>query len=215
VVLCIFGASGGIGRELVRQARDRGHTVRAVLRGDPPFDPAGVELIRGDAYQPEVAMRAVAGCDTVASALGSRRRGPMNPWSAVVSPPDFASQAARHVVAAMLAHGVRRVSAVSAAGVGDSAAGVNAPFRLVLAVSNIGGQYADLDRMEAVYRDSGLDWQCVRPVTLSDGPRTGKVAIVDRFALTASIARADVAGWMLDELARPAFTARTPQLAAG
>ena len=71
-----------------------------------------------------------------------------------------------------------------------------------------------LRRMEQVLRASGLDWQAVRPVRLSGGAGTGRAAITDSFPASATIPRADVAAFMLAELERPHFTARTPMIAA-
>jgi putative NADH-flavin reductase len=202
-----------VGREVVKQARSAGHAVVAVLRGEAPFAPDGVELVRGDVLDPAVAMKAIAGADVVVSALGIKRRNPMNPWSPVDSPKDFATGSAGHIVAAMKAHGVRRVAAISAGGVGTSKRGLNVGMRVLLATSNVGVMYADLEGMEKVYSGSGLDWQCVRPVTLTNGPQTYRVAVVDRFTTTMTIRRADVAMFLLDEIRRAPFFARTPLIA--
>lgn len=211
--IAVFGASGGVGREVVRQARAIGHEVVAVVRGKAPFPASGVEVVTGDVLDPAFAMRAVSGVDAVVSCLGIKRVNPKNPWSALASPKDFTSRSAANVVAAMQAHGVRRVAAVSAAGIGSSARRVNLPFRVVLATSNVGVMYADLERTEKVYAESGLDWQCVRPVTLTDAPPTFRVAEVDRFGLTMTIPRADVAGFLVDEIGRRPFVGRTPMIA--
>ncbi|MEQ1501914.1 MAG: NAD(P)H-binding protein [Myxococcota bacterium] len=218
--LVVLGASGGIGRHLVADAVSRGHAVTAVVRPETPFDaPVGqgsVTVIRDDVLRPGAIAGAVAGADAVLSSLGVKRRTPANPWSTLVSPPDFASSTARSIVAAMREARIRRVIAVSAAGVAESGPRMNAVMRALVARSNIGVAYRDLAVMEQVYADSGLDACCVRPVTLTSGARSpsgsGRVRAVDRFGATMSIARADVAAWMLDHLADPELP-RTIQLA--
>jgi putative NADH-flavin reductase len=114
----------------------------------------------------------------------------------------------------MRAAGVPKVVAVSAAGVGDSAARMNAVMRFLVATSSIGVAYRDLAEMERVYAESGLDWCCVRPVALTNGERTGRVRTVEQFGATSWISRADVAGWMLDQVERP-IVERLPQIAGG
>jgi hypothetical protein len=109
----------------------------------------------------------------------------------------------------MRARGVRRVIAVSAAGVGDSRSGMNVLMRAMIAATNIGKNYADLERMEAVYAASGLDWCCVRPTVLTDGPLTRKVRELSGFPLDAWISRADVAWWMVERLSGE-LSRRTP-----
>jgi putative NADH-flavin reductase len=207
--MIVFGASGQCGRILVEIAAAKGHAVTAVVREGTEFAaPGGVTVVRGD---PLVA-RAIPGHDVVASGLGIKRHRPANPYSALTSPPDFCSRTARHIVAGMQAAGVRRVCAISAAGVGDSAPRMNWLMRFLVATSSIGAGYRDLAVMEGVYAESGLDWQAPRPTRLTDGPATGRVIETDAFPMSAAISRADVAGYMLEQLEKPAFVLRTPTI---
>ena len=217
----VLGASGGVGRLLVAQGVERGVQVRALVRADataPPGGfPAGAEVIVGDVRDPSVLVPQLDGVDAVLCALGLRRRFVWNPWSALRSPPDLVESVLRVALPAAKVSGVRRFLAVSAAGVGDSAPAMNAPMRALVATSQIGVAYADLARAEALLAASGLDWQAPRPVVLTDGPRTGRVAIVSSFGAFSQISRADVAGWMLDRALDPAPDAlkpRTPMIAA-
>jgi hypothetical protein len=146
-----------------------------------------------------------------------QRRRPANPWSKSISPPDLTSKAAASIVASMARHEVKRIVAVSAAGVGDSAARLNLLMRFFLATTMIGTAYRDLAAMEAVYAESGLDWLAPRPTRLTDGPLTGKTRVVAAFGTNAAISRADVARFMLDALGVPTWPAaawgsRTPQI---
>jgi putative NADH-flavin reductase len=214
--LFVFGATGGCGRHVLALARERGHHVTAFVRRGSPFQaPAGVRVVVGDLMSdaPD-ALDSLAGHDAVLSCLGNRRANQRNPWSPLASPVSFTSESARRVVAAMKAAKVKRVVAISAAGVADSAPGLNAVMRFLLATSAIGPAYRDLEVMEAVYRESGLDWCCIRPTALTSGKRTGKTREIFDFPLTARISRADVAGWMLDAVARERFEDRTPTITA-
>jgi hypothetical protein len=85
-------------------------------------------------------------------------------------------------------------------------------MRMLLAVSNVGKAYADMERVEQIASDSGLDAQLVRPTTLTHQPRTDRVRITDRYHATSSIPREDVAAFMLQELENERFTARTPMI---
>jgi hypothetical protein len=152
------------------------------------------------------------GRELVISSLGVRRRNPLNPWSPILGPHDFASASARVLVGAMKAAGVPRVIAVSAAGVAESGERMNVLMRAAVAWSNVGVAYRDLAVMERVYAESGLDFCCVRPVALTDGPATGRVREVEAFGATMTIARADVARWLLDRAENPVGP-RFPQIA--
>ena len=211
--LIVFGASGGCGSQLVRQAAARGHQVTAVVRSATPYEPPeGVAVVRGDVLDASFVTAAVPGHDAVASCVGIRYA---SPWSRRESADDFISRATINIVSAMKAAGLRRLSVVSAAGVGDSRPTRNPMIRFLIATSNVGVGYADLDRVEEVLHGSGLEWQAVRPIRLNGQAGTGRARITDRFPAAASIPRADVAAFMLGELERPQFTERTPMIEAG
>jgi hypothetical protein len=152
------------------------------------------------------------GSEAVLSSLGMRRTQPLNPWSAITSPKDLTSVTAGYIVSAMKANGLRRVVTVSSAGVAESGDQMNRVMKFMVANSNVGVAYLDLARMESIFAESDLDWCCVRPVRLTNGALTREVRVVPCFGAMDKIARADVAGWMVDALARP-FEDRLPQLA--
>lgn len=208
--LLVLGASGQVGRQVIAQAAARGHAVTAFVRPGTPFD-APVAVVRDEVLREGAIAASLPGHDAVISCIGQKRRS-LNPWSALASPPDLCERSAERIVDAMRAAGVTKLVAVSAAGVGDSAPRMNAVMRLLVASSTIGVSYRDLARMEDVFERSELDWCCVRPVTLTDGPHTGRVREVDAFGLTAAISRADVAHDLLDRVSRPTGP-RRPQIA--
>ena len=76
--LIILAASGRTGRELVRQALERGHTVVAIAR-DPariPFpETAFLQKVAGDVQEPDAFADVVDGASVVLSGLGTDRAG--------------------------------------------------------------------------------------------------------------------------------------------
>lgn len=191
--LTVFGATGGIGRELVRQALDAGHEVTAVVRDPARLAVTGdrLEIVRSDLSDPEELRPAVRGRDAVLSGLGARSR----------EDAGVATRLTRTVLAAMEAEGVRRLLVVSAAPVGPAPAhdGLldRAVRRLVSAI--LADVYADLRGMEAELARSGTDWTSVRPPRLQDKPLTGRYrTVVGGFPPRGRfIGRADVAHAML------------------
>ena len=205
--IVVFGASGKCGAHLVRLARERGHEVLAVARASAAV-PDDVPVARGDVLDQSFVRETAAGRDAIASALGMRYA---HPWAARRSPDEFVERATTNLIAAR----PRRLVVISAAGVGDSRAAMNWPMRALLATSNVGVAYADLERAEAALRASDLDWQAVRPTTLTNGARTDRVALTDRYRAADRIARVDVAGFMLATLEAPAIEDRTPMITTG
>ena len=201
--LLVLGASGGCGQWVVRLARERGHLVTAVVRPETPFpETDGVEVVRGHVLEDGVIERAIEGHDAVLSCLGPQRKNPRNAWSRPLSPRDFAERAARATVRAMRRKGIQRLVAISAAGVAESKARLSWLIGFMIARSNLQPAYDDLAGMEREYAESELDWLVMRPVTLVDGPPTGRARQVDRYGLTSKISRGDVATWMLDAVER-------------
>jgi putative NADH-flavin reductase len=208
VKLVVFGASGGCGSHFVRLAAAGGHEVTAVVRPTTVYAaPRGVRTVRGDVLEASFVAGVIPGHEAVMSGLGMRYR---HPWARRESPDDFTSRATRNIVGGMSA-GVRRISVISAAGVAESRAAVNVPLRFLIATSNVGIAYADLERVEQILRESGLDWQAVRPTTLSSRRARG-VRLANSFPFYASIPRESVAAFMLSELEKPAFTQQTPTI---
>ena len=209
----MLGGSGGVGKHLVRLACDGGHAVTAVARRADGID-SRARILIDDVLRPGCFDEHLCGHDVVLSALGIKRANPANPWSVLASPPDFSSRTAARLATAMRQHNVGRVIAVSAAGVGDSAARMNLLMKFFVATSKIGVGYRDLAAMERVFADSGLDWCCARPTRLTSGPLTRRVKNVENFVVTAAISRADVAWWML-ERAEQSIGERTPMITGG
>ncbi|MGW1404709.1 NAD(P)-dependent oxidoreductase [Streptomyces sp. NPDC002403] len=199
--ITVFGATGGVGQEIVRQALAAGHQVTAVVR-----DPARLPVPLSDVQvhtvarvdDPEALREAVAGRDAVLSALGSRGR----------KADGVAERLTGAVLAAMEAEGVRRLLVVSAAPVGPRPADDPLPDRLARkAIGAILKEvYADLTRMEAALARSTADWTSVRPPKLTNGPLTGtyRTVVGSTPRSGRSISRADVAHAMLALVDDPA-----------
>ncbi|MCT9006914.1 NAD(P)-dependent oxidoreductase [Streptomyces rhizosphaerihabitans] len=191
--LTVFGATGGIGQEIVRQALGKGHQVTAVVR-DPArltVTGAGLEVFRADLTDPGSLRPAVAGRDAVLSGLGARSR----------KDAGVAARLTRSVLGAMEAERVRRLLVVSAGPVGPGAANDTrvdrAMRRLISGI--LKDVYADLREMEAELAASATDWTVVRPPRLQNKPLTGSYrTVVGGFPPKGRfIARADVAHAML------------------
>ncbi|MET9516151.1 NAD(P)H-binding protein [Streptomyces sp. NPDC002994] len=204
--ITVFGATGGIGQEIVKQALAARHEVTAVVRDPARFKVTGrglevftAQLGDGDAG----ALRpAVAGRDAVFSGLGARAR----------KDAGIAATLTRPVLRAMEAEGTRRLLAVSAAPLGPAPEGQPVVDRISLAVISavLKDIYADLRVMEEELARSATDWTSVRPPRLLDRPLTGTYRMVvggsPRSGRT--IGRADVAHAMLAMLDDPATVKR-------
>ncbi|MHC5259641.1 NAD(P)-dependent oxidoreductase [Streptomyces sp. UC4497] len=198
--LTVFGATGGIGQEIVKQALAAGHEVTAVVRDPARLTVSGerLEVVRGDLKDPESLRPAVAGRDAVLSGLGARRRADAG----------IATELTRSVLKAMEAEGVRRLLVVSAGPVGPEPADSPLVDRVMLKMIGaiLKGVYVDLAAMEAELARSATDWTSVRPPRLQDKPLTGSYrTVIGGFPRAGRFAgRADVAHAMLAMVDDPA-----------
>ena len=195
--LLILGATGGTGRALIRQARERGHEVTAFVRSPQKLGPLADRVtVRQGNPQSVAELRAVLpGHDAVVSALGPPGPGPTTILRA----------GAGSTVEAMRTVGPRRLIVVSAAVLFDDLGVLGALLRRTL-LKNVAEDSAEMER---IVMASGLDWTIARPPRLTNGPLTGRYCVEnghlpDRSA-TASISRADVAHFLLSELEHRAY----------
>ncbi|KOU29671.1 epimerase [Streptomyces sp. WM6372] len=214
--LTVFGATGGVGREIVRQALDAGHEVTAVVRDPARLDVAAHERLEvavvRDLTDEDALVPALAGRSAVISALGaaSNKQARLAP---VTGP------ALRSIVSAMDRAGVSRLAAVSAAPVGPDVATDGFLARRVflpLLRRALRDLYADLAVMEATIRASGTEWTVVRPPRLLNKPHTGRYrrVIGANVPDARTISRADVADALLASLTDPSTAGRAVGVAA-
>jgi uncharacterized protein YbjT (DUF2867 family) len=200
--LTVFGATGGIGGHVVRQALDAGHKVTAVVRDPTGFGvshPALEVVTVPGLTDPGVLRAVVDGSDAAISGVGPRGRkdGPV------------ASTTTRAMLSALEASGVRRFVAVSAVPVGPVPEGesfLNRRLLLPFISRLLRELYADLAVMEGEIRRSDTDLTVVRPPKLTDKPLTGKYRIVvgGNVPRGYAISRADTAHAMLSLVDDPA-----------
>ncbi|HEV2784426.1 MAG TPA: NAD(P)H-binding protein [Actinophytocola sp.] len=198
----VFGASGAIGGQVVRQALDAGHAVAAVVRQASRFDLThpGLSVVRvAGLTDPEPLLPALDGSDAAISAIGPRSRGDAG----------VASTATRGILRALEIAGVRRFAAVSAVPVGpvpddDPWFSRKIVYPLIRAV--LRDVYADLAAMEAEIGRSATDWTIVRPPRLTNKPLSGayRTTIGGNVPRGNFVSRADVAHAMLAALDNPA-----------
>jgi uncharacterized protein YbjT (DUF2867 family) len=199
----IFGATGGTGRELVKQAIAQGHTVTGFSRhaGELTSQFPNMQVVEGDVAAMATVEQAVQGQDAVVSALGSSSAFKRNP--ALV-------KGVENIVRAMEQHNVRRLVYQSSLGVGESRKQVNFLVRYIVIPLVLRNAIADHTAKENLIKQSNLDWVIVRPAGLTDDELTGEYKAGEEIEFGARIARADVADFMLKQLTDDTYVKKTP-----
>ncbi len=212
--ILVLGASGGTGREIVRQALIRGDLeVTAFVRDPSSLEPASrLRVIQGDALSEEAVRDAVAGQEAVLSALGGRN----------TANADLLQTAISNVITAMRAHAINRLIVLGAAGAADmnealqhQNVGTKVVFRTV-AATVLSGPMHDHAAQERLIRDSDLDFTIVHAARLNDDSATGNYR-VEEDGLPAGatvISRSSVAEFMLDQLDTRKYVRKAPYIGA-
>lgn len=197
----VLGASGGCGKEVVKQAVDRGFDVTAITREQTVYvPPNGVRHLRGEVLDPAFIKEIVKGHTKIISCLGIKRSNPLNPWSKLVSPEGFTTKVMANIIEATGNSEEISIAVISAGGVGDSIQNTTPIMKFMIANSNLKPAYQDLEEMEHLLSESALNWIAVRPVTLTNGRSQKAIKVTESYPITAMISRVNVASWLVDQI---------------
>lgn len=206
--LLVMGATRGIGLETVKAALAAGWAVRATARAPawPGPQHEALEYVAGDALDTAHVSAALEGVEAVVQSLGvaitldSVRRGT-----------TLFSRATNALLAAMAAHGPRRLVVVTGFGAGDSREAMSGLEKLGHGAV-LGRIYADKHVQEAAVRESGLDWTLVRPGILTNWSATGTcdVLMTPDTWRNGLISRADVASFLVRCVDEPEMIGAAP-----
>jgi uncharacterized protein YbjT (DUF2867 family) len=210
----VFGATGPTGRELVGRALEQGHEVTAFARNPPALGITHDKLdpFKGDVLQPATVDSAVKGRDAVLFAIGPRKRAGTGE-----TPVNVCSVATRHVLESMEKYKVKRLVSLSSVGVGESRGKLQAGlffgtlFEWLVVPLALKRQFKDKELQEILVRESTTEWILVQPTALTNGDPRGRYKIsTDGARVPASIARADVAAFMVDQLTSDTYLHKAP-----
>lgn len=209
MTLTILGASGRTGQELVRAALAAGYQVRALVRNPDKLGLShdNLQVLQGDALDPNAVDAAIKGADAVLNALGHTKN----------SPDDLQTRAIEHVLASMARHNVKRLISLIGADVrfpNDRPRPIDNAVKFLLGVI-AGRVLKDGERHVALIKQSDLDWTVVRAPWLTNSPKVGsyRVGYLGRDS-GARISRADLADFMLSQVSDTRYLHDAPVVSA-
>lgn len=161
--IIVFGATGGVGQEVVKQAVEKGFEVTAFVRTPTKLEVSheNLTVIKGDAFNEAEVAAAIAGHDAVVSCLGS---------SQGMKKSTELQEMVKNIVVGMLEHEVKRIVYTASAGIHKELTGVSGKLMMGVLKNALTDHRAAVDTIKA----HGLNYTIVRPMGLTNGPFSGK-----------------------------------------
>jgi putative NADH-flavin reductase len=208
VKISIFGATGALGNECVRQAIEAQHEVTVLARTPSklPLDVRNrISVVEGNGLEPDDVAKALApGTEGVLFAVGIDKN----------SPEDLCTDVTRHILAAMPRIGVRRLVWCGGGStlVEDDKVTFGARFVEVFARTFMALRHRDkLHQLELLNQHLELDWIGIRPLQMRKGPKRAEYQLgFDAFSGFSAISFADCAHAMLQMLTDDTWRHKAP-----
>lgn len=191
----VFGATGMVGKQLVKQLLYKGHFVKAFGRNifteDLPENNDELELVQGALFDEKQVRKAIEGCDVVFSAIGG----------AVDGTDMTRSLGMKNIVTQMTKNRVKRIVGIGGFGV------LNADEeKLLIELDSYPQEYVavGMEHLKAFkhLESSSLDWTFVCPPNIVDAEATGIFHTKANYAPDPNnyfINAGDLAMFMIDE----------------
>ena len=203
--IAIIGASRGIGAELLKAAIEEGHEVTVLVRDLAKLNIStpGLKVVTGDILDPSSVAAAIAGQEAICVCVG------IPPTR---KPVDVFSRGIQNILAAIGTESNQKLILITGIGAGDSKGHGGFFYDRIINPLLLGTSYADKDRAESILKASNVDWLIVRPGFLTNGSRTGTYQVIENLSgvMAGKISRADVADFILKQLASPTCFGKTP-----
>lgn len=207
--ICIFGADGRTGIEVLQYANSKGYEIVVFAYNENSLTSVGneIKITKGDVLDYNQVLLACKNVDAVISTLGHVQG----------SDPRMQTRGIRNIVRAMKESNTQRI--ISLTGTGVRIPGHVPSF--VDKVLNFIIKIIDTDRIEdgvehaRVLQDSGLDWTIVRVLKLSNNKKsTEKYTLTTGGPAEQQTSRKKVAQVMVDLIEDKSYIGKMPVISA-
>ena len=186
--IIIFGATGGVGQQLIKQALENKHEVTAFVRNPDKLTMSHEKLnvVVGDVFNVEDVKKALVGHDVVVSTLGNGEGMKKSNKSYLMT---------KSIVDGMKAVGLTKIVYTASQGIDKEIPGLSGKFVMFLLKNPL----ADHKQAVEYIRANQLNSVIVRPSGLTHGELTGEYReVIDTVPPgPKSLSRADVAHFIL------------------
>src|SRR5919204_2628503 len=153
--LAIFGGTGTVGSELLRQTLEAGHEVTALVRTPSRLgiEQSRLTVVQGNVKDPPAVKQTLTGCEAVLSTLGASGK----------DDPDTRRAGTANIMAAMHEAGIRRLVLMGGFHLHFPGDPGNLGQKLIVPILRLSRNLVDdTTAMGVVVQASDLDWTMVR-----------------------------------------------------
>ncbi|MBO0931983.1 NAD(P)-dependent oxidoreductase [Fibrella aquatilis] len=204
----IFGATGPTGQLVLSNLLQAGHQVTALARNPAKLvapDSPRFQRLQGDVMDPLTYQEQLRGIDVVVSLLGT---------GSSTKPTRIYSAGGQAIVQAMRQADVKKLITITSGGVQEDDPTIQRSFFYkYVGLWWLRHIYADMKRWEALLSQSiDVDWICVRPTYLVNGPLTGVYRVRETYSPEGGwkISRTDLADFITKQIASSQYIHKKP-----
>ena len=205
--IAILGATGFVGKVLIKKAIDAGYQVKALARNPEKLEEIKnkIEIITGSVFEPLSVDAAIKGVEVVLSTIGPPQRNPGNPLQY--------EKAMKNIVTAMDKYGIKRYIHIGGAahqGGENEVWNFSRKF-LRLFLNLFGKQILVAKHLEwEVLKSSDLDWTLVRPPRIANEPASGNISADEKVLKSLKINVGDLTDFILQQITSKEWIRKAP-----
>ncbi len=204
--IAILGGGGRTGKYILTQLLSQGYNVKLLLRNPENFQLENpfIEIVKGDAIDPEAILSLVKGCQVVISTVGQRKDEPL-----------VASQATINILKAMTEYGIKRYILVAELNVDTpfdkkSPETITATEWMKMTFPVI---HADRQKTYSILSTSDINWTLVRVPFIEFTDTKGETLVSLEDCRGDKVSAADIATFVVEQLSDDTYIKKSPFIA--
>ena len=207
VKIALIGATGKVGKPLLKQLLDRGYLVKSLIRKPQSYSVThpSLEIIAGDVKDLETVIELVKGCDAVISVIGQRKDEPL-----------ISSLAASNLIHAMGREQISRyifLTGLTQDMPGDQK-GPASQKGTVWMKQQFPIVVADKEKAVELLQESNIDWTIVRLPWIEETEEKKKLLVDLRDCPGEKVSTTGLAAFLIEQIRDPAFIRKAPFVAS-
>lgn len=204
--IAILGGGGRTAKYILTQLLSQGYSVKVLLRNPENFhfESSFIEIIKGDALDPDAIRALVQGCHAVISTVGQRKDEPL-----------VASQATINILSAMTEYGIKRYILVAGINVDTpfdkkSPETIAATEWMKMTFPTI---HADRQKTYSLLSTSDVNWTLVRVPFIEFTDIKGETVVSLEDCGGNKISAGDIATFVIEQLSDDTYIRKSPFIA--